>query len=166
MATKIPHSLSEQDIIDFTKHKEDIRIAAADASKLITDTAKVVSENMKADTASAAKMIAEAAAVAVRVVSIKNADDHDLLIELKVGNQFIRDDIQRLSSGISTQISELQKSKADKVDFDLLAEEVRGIREKRLRDVENKSANYMITMALAMVAIAALFTIIITHILK
>lgn len=155
MPPKNSPPITDQDLFNFAKHKEDIRNAAEDAKKVIADAAGLAS-----------KAIADAAAISVKVLSVKNADDHDLLIELKVGNQFIRDDIKSLSNGVTAQLDQLQKNKADKVEFDALCTEVHVTREKRMRDLENKTANYMTTIALVMIGVAALFAIILTHVFK
>lgn len=155
MPPKNTSPITDQDILNFAKHKDDIRQAAEQAKTVIADAATLAS-----------KAIADAAAISVKVLSVKNADDHDLLIELKVGNQFIRDDIKNLSSGVTVQLDQLQKNKADKIDLDTLANEVHVVREKRMRDLETKTGNYMITLSLVMLGVAALFAIILTHVFK
>lgn len=150
-----PITKQESDYNTLRKHKDEIRDAATDAKNVIASAAS-----------EASKVIAEAAAVSVKVLSIKNADDHDLLIELKIGNQFIRDDIKSLSNGVSTKIEQLEISKANKTEFDLLVTEIRGPREERIRAIEDKSSRYMITVSLLMIAVGALFTLMLLHIFK
>lgn len=152
----------DQDITNFNNHKEDIRLAAEHAKTTIADAAGLAS-----------KAIADAAAISVKVLSIKNADDHDLLIELKVGNQFIRDDIKNLSSGISVKIEQLQEGKLDrkyfdefKKTFDELDIEIHTVTEKRMRVIEDRTFNVWIALGFVMIGIGALFTIFIVHISK
>ena len=144
-----------QDLIEFSKYKEDIRLASEQAKVTISEAAGI-----------AAKVISEAAAVSVKVLHDKNADDHDLLIQLKTAMEFIRNDIKDLTNGVTQKIASLESGKADKKEFDLLCDEVHVTREKRMRNLENKTANFMITMGLVMVGMAALFTIILTHVFK
>jgi hypothetical protein len=148
----------------FLVHKEEIRQAAVEARETITNEARTAAATISDAAIVASKKISEAAEVAVRVVSIKNADDHDLLIELKVGNQFIRNDIKDLANGVTAQIDELRKTKAEKIELDALAHEVHVVREKRIRDLENKTSNYFITMTLLMIAIGSMFTVLLFHV--
>lgn len=137
------------------KHKEDIRLAAEKAKETIANAAEL-----------AAKVISNASAVSVKILNAKDAVDHDLLIELKIGNQFIRDDIKSLSTGISLKIEQLQESKLDrkyfdefKKIFDDLDIEIHNTLEKRIRNVENKTFNVWIALGFVMIGIGALFTI-------
>ena len=155
MTLKDQQTDRNRDIADFIKHKEDIRTAADQAKTTIAEAAAL-----------AAKAIADAAAISVKVLSVKNADDHDLLIELKVGNQFIRDDIKSLSNGVTAKIEYLQENKADKKEFDELYTEIHTTREKRIRDLEDKTFNFWIAFGFVLIGIGALFTVIIMHINK
>lgn len=147
--------LTDEDVFNYARQKDDIRNDSERAKSSLAEAAGL-----------AVKAIADAAASALALRSGVSADDHDLLIELKTGNKFIRDDIANLTTGITLQMAELRNSKANKIDFDLLADEIHGKREERMRALENKTANYMITMGLLMTAVAAICTIILTHILK
>jgi hypothetical protein len=165
MATKLS-TVSYEDIEKLGQHKEQLQEAAASAVKVIADAAAQASKLVSDVASQAAKVVSDAAAVSVKVLHEKNQDDHDLLIELKTTMGFLRNDIKDLSSGVTQEITFLKNNKADKIEFDNLEREFHGVREKRLRDVEAKSANYMITMALVMVAIATAYFIVLTHILK
>jgi hypothetical protein len=145
----------EAELALLTKHKEDIKTAASSAVEVIADAAS-----------RAAKVVAEAAAVSVKVLHEKNADDHDLLIELKTGMAFIRDDIKELTSGITFKISELEKGKADKDAFDKLKTEIHTVREARMRSLENKYANVIITLGLYTLAVLGMIALIVNHLLK
>ena len=76
-----------------TKHE--IAIAASDAAKAIATAA-----------ADATKVIATATAEAVKVSAIKSAGDHDLLIELRTRMEGIKNDVNEIKTGTSTQISD------------------------------------------------------------
>lgn len=156
----------ETDRLNFAVHKEDIRKAADQAKTTMADAASLAAKAIAEAAGQAKVAIAEAAAVSVKVLSVKNADDHDLLIELKVGNNFIRDDIKNLSNGLTTKIDLLEKTKVDKKEFEELANEIHGSREIRMRNLENKTANFFITMGLVMIGVGALFTLFIIHIYK
>lgn len=80
------------------KAKEDIRMAAAEAVKVI---AKAANE--------ASQVVAKAAQVSVGVLDLKSAVDHDLLIELKTRMDGLKDDIKDLKDGTSMQIQDHEK---------------------------------------------------------
>jgi hypothetical protein len=60
----------------------------------------------------------------------------------------------------------LEKTKADKADLDALCTEIHGPREERVRTLENRTSNYMITMGLLMTGIATIVTVLFLHIFK
>lgn len=70
--------------------KREIAQAASEAVKVI---AKAASET--------AKVVAEAAAVSVKVFDVKNASDHDLLIELKTRMEGLKEDVKEVNNGVS-----------------------------------------------------------------
>jgi phage host-nuclease inhibitor protein Gam len=75
--------------------KTDLEQAASDAADVI---ARSASEAVKA--------IAEAASEALRATSVKNDNDHDILIEVRTKLEGLKKDIQDLKDGTSTQISD------------------------------------------------------------
>jgi hypothetical protein len=126
-------------------HKIDIERAAADAVKIISDAAAVASKGVASAAFDAAKVVAEAAAVSVKVLSVKNADDHDLLIELKTLMGVLKDDIKDLKTGVSVQLAD---------------------HESRVKRLETKTANYFITITLYSLAIAGIISAFMIHVLK
>ena len=74
---------------------KDIGAAAAEAVQVVADAAK-----------EAAKTVADAAASALKVTSVQQGNDHDLLIELKTKLEGIREDIKNLSDGTTKQIAD------------------------------------------------------------
>src|SRR5665647_203714 len=78
-----------------TKAKEDIKLAAASAIDVITKAAS-----------DAGRVISDAAAVALNVLSAKGAGDHDLLIELKTRMEGLKGDIKAISDGTGARIAE------------------------------------------------------------
>ena len=145
----------EAELAMFSKHKEDLKDAASSAVRIIADAAS-----------QAAKVVSDAAAVSVKVLHEKNADDHDLLIELKTGMGYIRDDIKDLTSGITIKIEQLEKGKADREEFIKLEGEIHGVREKRMRSLEDKYNNMVVAMGLYSLAVAAMIALIVYHILQ
>jgi chromosome segregation ATPase len=151
--TKTPQKKMENELLQFSQHKEDIKNAASDATKLIANAAQ-----------EAASVIAEAAAVAVKVVNVKDAEDHDLLIELRTGMGFVRSDINDLSKGVSQRISDLEKFKTDKKDFDDLQKEIHTTREDRVRKLEVYQSNFKVAMILYTSGVIIMIGIILLHI--
>lgn len=166
MAVKTTQTISDQDIVNFAQHKDDIRVAAEQAKKVMADEAGSAAKTIADSAGLAVKAIAEAAAVAVRVVSIKNADDHDLLIELKTQMSYLRSDILALSSGVTQKIANLETTKADKKDFEELHNEIHGPREDRIRTLENKVGNFFIYVILLLSAVAGIFALVGVHLGK
>lgn len=114
----------------------------------------------------AASVIANAAAEALKVTSVKGSDDHDLLIKLSTQIDRLSEDIKELKSGTSKRIDDLEKDKADKKEFDDLKMDLYTTREKRIRSLENKVGNFWVTVSLYSVALGALATVLIMHLLK
>ena len=75
--------------------------------------------------AEATKVIASAAAEAVKVNNAKSVDDHDLLIKISTLIDVMQKDITEIKSGTASKIDD---------------------HELRIKKVENKVANYFITM--------------------
>lgn len=100
MAIKKVESITEResDYNDFRKHKDEIRDAANEAKTIIAQAAEL-----------AAKAIADAAAISVKVLRVKNADDHDLLIELKTRMEGLREDIKDLHDNVSLRLDDHEK---------------------------------------------------------
>jgi hypothetical protein len=159
--TKTPQKKMEDNLLQISQHKEDIRIAAEDATKLIAEAATA-----------AARVISEAASVAVKLVSSKDAEDHDLLIELRTTMEYVRSDIRDLSNGVTEKISELQKNKVDRKDFEELKTEIHTTREDRVKKLEDGYANVVIIMNNVkntnkwfIAAASALFCLLLMHVL-
>jgi hypothetical protein len=158
--TKAQQIARDQELIDFKKHKDDIRDSAKEAKAVIAEAAAL-----------AANAIGDAAKIAVNVVNVKNETDHDLLIRLEEGNKYIREAINNLSVNITGQLNALERSKADKkelvelkTEFEALKTEIHTVREERIRKLEDKTFNFWIAFSFAMLAIGALFTVLLLHI--
>jgi len=93
-------------------------------------------------------------------------NDHDLLIELKTGQQWLRDDIREIKDGTTKRITDLETLKADKKDLDSLAEEVHIPREKRVRSLENKLSALWIMMAVYSAIGITMIVLILGHMWK
>ena len=113
----------------------------------------------------AAHAIASAAADALKVTSVKGADDHDLLIEMRTQLKRLSEDIGELKNGTSKRIEDLECDKANKKEFEDLAKEVYVTKEERIRKLENKTANYAITFGLYTLFLGGLITLVVSHIL-
>lgn len=134
---------------------EKISNAAAEALKLVAR-----------ETAEAAKVLASSAAEALKITSVRNSEDHDLLIGLKGQMDRLSIDIKDLKEGTSRRISDLEDDKADKREFEELKKDIYGSREKRIRSLESKVANYFITLSIYTVAVGGTIWIVVSHILK
>lgn len=75
--------------------KKEIATAAGEAAKVIAQAAS-----------EATKVIAQAAAESVKVASAQSSNDHDLLIELKTRMVGLKEAIENIQNGTSTQISD------------------------------------------------------------
>ena len=95
--------------------------------------------------AEATKIIASAAAEAVKVNSSKNVDDHDLLIKISTLIGVMQNDITEIKTGTSSKIDD---------------------HENRLKKLENKVANYFITITIYSIAIAGTIAALATHLLN
>jgi autotransporter adhesin len=73
---------------------KDIAESAAEAVKIVADAAK-----------EAARTVADAASQALKVTSVKDGTDHDLIVELKTKIEGIRDDIKDLKDGTTEKIA-------------------------------------------------------------
>ncbi|MFA5014822.1 MAG: hypothetical protein WC549_04715 [Actinomycetota bacterium] len=92
--------------------------------------------------------------------------DHDLLIRLdeKVGD--IQVSIKTLQDGTFSKIAMLEKDKADRREVEELQKIVNEHMEVRVRNLENKTSKYFITLTLYSIAVATMISLIIYHILK
>jgi hypothetical protein len=75
--------------------KKEIATAAGEAAKVIAQAA-----------AEATKVIASAAAESVKVANVQNSSDHDLLIELKTRMVGLKESVDSIQNGTSTQIAD------------------------------------------------------------
>ena len=117
------------------RHKNEIDEAAKRAAKLIIETAAT-------SASAAAKLISDAAAIAVDVVKTKDGGDHDLLIKLNTLMEGLKEDIKDLKSGTSLNIED---------------------HERRIGGLESKISNNKIYMALYTLLILGLASLVITH---
>lgn len=134
---------------------EKISNAAAEALKLVAK-----------ETSEASKTLAAAAAEALKLASIKSSEDHDLIIGIKGALERVIGDIKDLKDGTSNRISDLEDDKADKREFEELKKDIYGVRERRIRSLESKVANYFITLSIYTVAVGGTIWIVVSHILK
>lgn len=109
-------------------HNENLREAAAEGLKVISNAAdsasKVIVQSaadavrvLTSAAADAASVVSAAAAVSAKVVDEKSGTDHDLLIEMKTQMAGLKDDIRNLRdeqvlkvSGHEIRISDLERS--------------------------------------------------------
>ena len=114
----------------------------------------------------AAQVIANAAAEALKVTGVKGSDDHDLLIEMRTQLKRLSEDIGELKNGTEKRIVDLQRDKTDKCEFNEVKDTVYITLEKRIRSLETKVGNFWVTVSLYSVALGALATVLINHLLK
>jgi hypothetical protein len=143
--------------------KKELAEAAGSAVKVIAEAAETAAKRIASSAEEAHKVVADAAATSVRVLHLKSADDHDLLIQLNTRVEGIKEDIKDLKDGTAKRITDLENGKADKKDFDDLCNEIHGEREKRLRGVENKTNNFWIAFTLYSIAVGGMITLFIFH---
>ena len=145
---------------------EKISIAAAEAIKVIAKETAETSKGLAEETAAAAKLLATAASDVLKITSTKNSEDHDLIIEIRGQLNRVIDDIRKIENGTFAKITDLQNSKADKCEFEELKKDIYGVRERRIRSIENKVANYFITLTIYTLAAGGCLWMIIDHISK
>lgn len=145
---------SKREIMNPEKAVNVIAAAVKEALAIIATAAREAAQLVASDVRDATKLLASNAADAAKVANVKGADDHDLLVELKTKME-----------GLIADIKEYKNDKADKHDVDDLKTAVYKTIEDRLRKVENKTANYFITISLYSIAIAAMTGLLFYHIL-
>lgn len=118
---------------------------AASARVNIENEASEAVKVVASAAAEATKVIANAAAEAVKVNSAKSVDDHDLLIKISTLIGVMQNDITEIKSGTSSKIDD---------------------HELRIKKLENKVANYFITVTLYSIAIAGTIATLATHLLN
>jgi len=79
---------------------------------------------------------------------ITSNEDHDLLIELRTEMKNVRNDIKDLKDGITERISNVEKNKVDKKDFEELLQKVNIDHEDRLRALESAKSFYMTSIVI------------------
>lgn len=89
---------------------------AADAVKLINKAAEQAATVIANAAQSASKLVASNAIDASRVLVNTNGNDHDLLVELKVRIEGVREDIKNLANGTERRIESLEKEKLNVSD--------------------------------------------------
>ena len=150
--TKPKHIISDATI---NRHINKIDEAAKRAAKLLIETAAT-------SAAAAAKLISDAAAIALDVTKTKDGTDHDILIEVRKGLEFVVKEMEKLTNGLEKRLSDIELSKADQKDLDELKKEVEKNKEC-IGILKNKVSNNRIYMALYSLLILGLTSLIITH---
>lgn len=131
----------------YSKHSEEIKIAAEDAKRVISFAAS-----------DAAKAVAEAAAISVKVLSVKNSDDHDLLIKLNTLMEVMNKDINDLKTGTFAKLEDHESR------IKATESKITNYSEDRLKAIETKTSNYTITLQLFTLAVTAMFGLMLYHI--
>jgi len=97
-------------------YQEEVIKNAADAVKIINKAADQAASVIANAAQSASKLLASNAMDANRVLSSNQGHDHDLLVELKIRIESVREDIKNLSTGIEKRIDNLEKEKLNVSD--------------------------------------------------
>ena len=142
----------------------DIEHAASEAVKVIAQAAAAASQSVAEAASNAAKVVADAAAVSVKVLNLKSADDHDLLIELKTRMENLKDDIKDIKDKTTQRIQNLENYKIDKEEFDELRKGIIIPLKDRVRALESRTSNYTITLSLFTAAVISMMGLILFHI--
>jgi leucyl aminopeptidase (aminopeptidase T) len=143
--------------------QEEIDRQAQDAVRIIGEAAKLAASKIAQAAGEAHKVVADAAETSVRVLHLKSADDHDLLIELRTRMEGMSKQIQSLADGTERRISDLETLKAEKRALVELADEIHGTREDRMRKVENKTSNFWIAFTIYSIAVGGMIALYIAH---
>lgn len=136
-------------------HPSELQSVAAEAAQAL----KLVA----AETAEAARELASAAAQALKVQSMKNSEDHDALIAIRIQLDTVISTMKEIQSGTSSKIEDLYKVKVDNLEF----AEMKKCCEKdalKIRILENKTQGYWIAFSLYTLALGAALWILIAHI--
>lgn len=97
-------------------NKTDIEAAALAATEQISAAAKAATLVISDAALSATQLLAAQTSEAAKIVNVKGADDHDLIIELKTIIIGIKADIAELKDGTSHRIAALETEKLDTKD--------------------------------------------------
>jgi hypothetical protein len=146
--------------------KDELDKAAETAVRVIENAAANAARTIAVSAEEAHKVVADAAATSVKVLHLKSADDHDLLIELRTRMEGLKTDIKDIKDGTTKRLTDLENNKVDKSEFNLLCDEIHVSREKRLRALENKTANYWISFTLYSALVLGMITLFVTHMWK
>jgi len=79
------------------------------ALKLISQAADLAASRIANAAELATKTLATAAEEALKVTNTKGSDDHDLLIELRTRMEGIKQDVNEIKTGTSTQIDDHER---------------------------------------------------------
>lgn len=150
----VKRNTGKREIMNPEKAVNIIAAAVKEALAVIATAAREAAQLVASDVRDATRLLANNAADAAKVTNAKGADDHDLLIELKTKIE-----------GLITDIKDYKNEKADKHDVDDLKTAVYKTIEDRLRKVENKTANYLITISLYSIVVTGMIGLILYHIL-
>lgn len=146
--------------------KEELDDVTLKAVQVIAESSHVAAEMIRKAAEEAQVVVADAAATSVKVLHLKSADDHDLLIELKTRMEGLKADIKDIKDGTTKRITDLENGKADKDEFNKLCDEVHTKREDRLKRVEAATSKNWIYLVLYTLLTGGLATLLITHLFK
>lgn len=116
-------------------------------------------------TEKATKLIIESALHSSKMISAKSDSDHDLLIKLDTKMEGLKEAINNLQGGVSSQLrdhdvrlNKLEDTYVEQKEFDILSD-------KHIKQ-DLKMSNYVITLSLFTLLVSGLIGIMIYHILN
>jgi len=172
-----------------------LAIAVEKAATKITDTAgnavvdihkaaNVASDKIASDVSNAKRVIADDAATALKVSSTTTTIDHDLITKLGVGLETVVETIKELKLDLKADIKDIkdgtsQKIETNRLNIETISTKMPGLitdvdglktalyttMENRIRKLENKVSNYLITISLAGILMLSMISLIVYHIL-
>lgn len=158
--------------------------SADDAIAKIAKATDIASDKIASDALKATNVVANDAAAALKVSSASGNIDHDLITKLGVGLEQVVETIKELKIDLKADIKDIkdgtsQKIEANRLNIEAISVKMPGLladvselktalyttMENRVRKVENKVYNYMITISLAGILMLSMISLIVYHIL-
>lgn len=154
----------EKEVKERDTAKKVLDKAVVAAAKVIATAADEASRKIAVAAVEAHKVIV--AATVTASLTKQSSSDHDLLTELNEKVENLCEDIRKLGTDYSKRVTELENTRVKTLDFEKLKDEVQITREARLRNVENKAANFLITLGIYTVINLAMIGLLCAHIFK
>lgn len=130
--------------------------AADIAAKSVAQAAESAAKLIASSAESATRVVSNAAAESVKVVNLKDAGDHDLLIELKTRMEGLKEAIERFKSDTSIDIKDLKDNSSGKI----------ADHEIRIINLEKSRGNLTLLISIGIGILSVLVGLLIFHLVK